>query len=293
MSKNWAKLVQGLNERRILIWKNPTVSRQSGVSAYEVREQCTNIPVVVQIKAEFPWFFPMCALVANRPSRIPTGLGNADTSIDTSLLLSGDVDDLTGSSEPQEKQESESEGAEEAREGDISTVSGDEMFTSRKRRAMDSKEDVKPLQSDVPSKKFKPAATKPAKSKTFLDKYAEVAEQEELTAQKQAKAVKARASVAAIRAQAKAQIRLEKEKRETEKERRKTEYALRKLELEHQYRLAQLSHASDPSSSTYHGASSSASPALPMLPHPDYPYPSTPHDSSGGSHSTTFNFSGM
>ena len=161
----------------------------------------------------------MRALVANQPSRIPTGLGNADTSIDTSLLLSGDVDDLTGSSEPQEKQESESEGAEEAREGDISTVSGDEMFTSQKHRAMDSKEDVKPLQSDVPSKKFKAAATKPAESKTFLDKYAEVAEQEEPTAQKQAEAVKARASVAAIRAWAKAQIQLEKEKRETEKER--------------------------------------------------------------------------
>ena len=77
---------------------------------------------------------------------------------------------------------------------------------------MDSKEDVKPLQLDVPSKKLKPAATKPAKSKTFLDRYAEVAEQEELTAQKQAEAVKARASLAAIRAQAKAQIRLEKEK---------------------------------------------------------------------------------
>ena len=120
-------------------------------------------------------------------------------------------------------------------------------------------------------------------------------EQEELTAQKQAEAVKARASLAAIRAQAKAQIRLEKEKRETEKERRKTEYALWKLELEHQFRLAQLSRT-DPhaSSSTYHGASSSISPGtLPMLPHPNYSYPSTQDSSSPGSHSTTFDFSGM
>ena len=93
--------------------------------------QCTNIPVVAQIKEEFPWFFEMHALVANRPSRVPTGLGNADLSIDTSVLLSGDVDDLTGSSEPQEKPESESEGAEEAREDDVSTLSGDEMFTRK------------------------------------------------------------------------------------------------------------------------------------------------------------------
>ena len=217
MLKNLGKLARELNKRKILIWKSPIVSQRSGVSAYEAQGQCTNIPVVAQIKEEFLWFFEMHALVANWPSRVPTGLGNADSSIDTSVLLSGDVDDLTGSSEPQEKPESESEGAEEAREGDVSTLSGDEMFT-QKRRAVDSKEDVKPLQLDVPSKKLKPAAMKPAKSKTFLDRYAEVAEQEELTAQKQAEAVKARASLAAIRAQAKAQIQLEKEKRETEKE---------------------------------------------------------------------------
>ena len=64
------------------------------------------------------------------------------------------------------------------------------------------KKDGKPLQSDVPSKKFKAASTKPVK--TFLDNYAKVAEQEELTIQKQAEAVKARASLAAIQAQAKA-----------------------------------------------------------------------------------------
>jgi len=58
------------------------------------------------------------------------------------------------------------------------------------------KKDRKPLQSDVSSKKFKAASMKPVK--TFLDKYAKVAEQEKLTAQKQAEAVKARASLAAI-----------------------------------------------------------------------------------------------
>ena len=100
MLKNLGKLAQELNERKILIWKSPIVSQRSGVSAYEAQGQCTNIPVVAQIKEEFLWFFEMHALVANRPSRVPTGLGNADLSIDTSVLLSGDVDDLTGSSEP-------------------------------------------------------------------------------------------------------------------------------------------------------------------------------------------------
>jgi len=257
----------------------------------------------------------MRALVANRPSRVPTGLGNADTSIDMSVLLPTDFDDLTGSSEPPEKYESELEGAEaEAREGDILVVNADQGAT-RKHGAMDLAEDLKPQQAGPAAKKSKlTATTKTAKSKSVLDRYAEVAEQEELTAQKQAEAVKAKVSLAVVRAQAKAQIRLEKEKRETEKERRRTEYALRKLELEHQFRMAQLSHT-DPhqaSNSTqptsYHlppaGSDvTSSTSALPVLPQPDYSYPSTPHQSpfdsgessslQGGSHSTTFDFSGM
>ena len=78
-----------------------------------MQEQYTNIPVVVQIKTEFPWFFEMRALVANQSSCVPTGLGNADMLIDTSILLPGDVDSLTGSSEPHEQHKSESERAEE------------------------------------------------------------------------------------------------------------------------------------------------------------------------------------
>ena len=79
MLKNLGKLARELNERKILIWKSPIVSQRSGVSAYEAQGQCTNIPVVAQIKEEFPWFFEMRALVANQPSRVPTGLGNADS----------------------------------------------------------------------------------------------------------------------------------------------------------------------------------------------------------------------
>ena len=115
-----------------MIWKHLTILQQSGVSTCEVQERYTNIPVVVQIKTEFPWFFEMHALIANRPSCVPTGLENADTSIDTSILLPGDVDGLTGSSELHEQHESELEGAEEAREDDVSTINGDKMFVSWK-----------------------------------------------------------------------------------------------------------------------------------------------------------------
>ncbi|KAG0695797.1 hypothetical protein DFH29DRAFT_1005114 [Suillus ampliporus] len=178
----------------------------------------------------------MHALVANHPSRIPTGVGNANSAADFSILLPNDGKEFSES-------QSEPVGLSSDVEHDvyISVASGDDMKPP-KHQHLTKIEDLAD-EDCKPAKKLKvTTSTKPSKTKSFLDRYAEVAEQEELTAQKWANALTAKASLAVVKAKAKAQIKLEKERCETEKERRKTEYALKKLELEHQFRMAQLPH---------------------------------------------------
>ncbi|KAG2133031.1 hypothetical protein DEU56DRAFT_757250 [Suillus clintonianus] len=228
---------------------------------------------------EFPWFFEMRALVANCPSRIPTGVGNADSAADFSILLPNDGEEFSESlSEPVGLSDVEPD-------GDTSVASGEDTKPPKHQRSTKiedlADEDCKP------AKKLKvTTSTKPSKTKSFLDRYAEVAEQEELTAQKRADALTAKASLAVVKAKAKAQIKLEKERRETEKERRKTEYALRKLELEHQFRMAQLPRIDQAGPSQAHYRTndflSDDDPyGLPILPQPE--------NSEGGS-STSYHY---
>ncbi|KAG1726412.1 uncharacterized protein EDB91DRAFT_1086769 [Suillus paluster] len=181
-------------------------------------------------KEEFPWFFEMHALVANHPSQIPTGVGNADSVADFSILLPNDGEEFSES---------------QKYDGDVFVASGDDMKQSKPPKHQQLTKIQNLADEDCkPAKKFK--VTKPSKTKSFLDRYAEVAEQEELTAQKRADALTAKASLAVVKAKAKAEIKLEKERHKTEKERRKTEYALRKLELKHKFCMAQLPHSDQP-----------------------------------------------
>ncbi|KAG0700069.1 hypothetical protein DFH29DRAFT_1001439 [Suillus ampliporus] len=234
-----------------------------------------------QIKEEFPWFFEMRALVANRPSRIPTGVGNADSAADFSILLPNDGKEFSESQSEPVGLSSDVE-----HDGYISVASGDDMKPP-KHQCSTKIEDLAD-EDCKPAKKLKVTmSTKPSKTKSFLDRYAKVAEQEELTAQKWADALTAKASLAVVKAKAKAQIKLEKERRETEKERRKTEYALRKLELEHQFRMAQLPHIDQagPSQVQYrtNGFPSDDDPyGLPILPQPE--------NSDGGSSTSYYNY---
>ncbi|KAG1765861.1 hypothetical protein EV702DRAFT_1050855 [Suillus placidus] len=152
-----------------------------------------------QIKEEFPWFFEMHALVTNHPSRIPTGVGNADLDADFSILLPNDGEEFSESlSEPMGLSDVEPD-------GDASVASGEDMKPPKHQQSTKiedlADEDCKP------AKKLKvTTSTKPSKTKSFLDRYAKVAEQEELTAQKQADALMAKASLAVVKAKAKAQI---------------------------------------------------------------------------------------
>lgn len=216
----------------------------------------------------------MRALVANHPSQIPTGVGNVDSAADLSILLLNDGEEFYESqSEPAGLSDVEHDGEDS---------SGDDTKPP-KRRHPTKVED--PADEDCkPAKKLKVAtSTKPSKTKSFLDRYAEVAEQEELTVQKQADALMAKASLAVVKAKAKAQIKPEKERHETEKERKKTEYALRKLELEHQFCMAQLPHIDLAGPSQAHYRTNDDDPyELPILPQPEY--------SDGGSSTSYHNY---
>ncbi|KAG2744240.1 hypothetical protein P692DRAFT_201808527, partial [Suillus brevipes Sb2] len=174
-------------ERKTLVYVKEMGTTGAGIECEEDinMSQVNNFTTRwAQIKEEFPWFFEMRALVANHPSRIPTGIGNADSAADFSILLPNDGDEFSES-----------------------LTSGEDVKPPKHQQLTKIKdladEDCKP------AKKLKvTTSTKPSKTKSFLD------------------------------SKAKAKIKLEKERHETEKERRKTEYALRKLELEHQFRTS-------------------------------------------------------
>jgi hypothetical protein len=153
----------------------------------------------------------MRALVANHPSRIPTGIGNADSAADFSILLPNDGDEFSESlSEPVGLSDVEPD-------GDVSVASGEDVKPPKHQRLTKIKdladEDCKP------AKKLKvTTSTKPSKTKSFLDRYAKVAEQEELTAQKRVDALTAKASLAVVKA--KPRPRSSWRKRDTRQRRR-------------------------------------------------------------------------
>ncbi|KAJ7810346.1 hypothetical protein B0H14DRAFT_2863963, partial [Mycena olivaceomarginata] len=59
-----------------------------------------------KIKKEFPWFFHVRSLIGERPNLMPTGLGNNESEVDLSLLLTSDRDgDDTSSFAPDDTTE--------------------------------------------------------------------------------------------------------------------------------------------------------------------------------------------
>ncbi|KAG0692836.1 hypothetical protein DFH29DRAFT_882001 [Suillus ampliporus] len=238
---------KGLLEQKTLVYVKEMGTTGAGIEHEEDIDmsQVNNFTTRwAQIKEEFPWFFEMRALVANRPSRIPTGVGNADSAADFSILLPNDGEEFSESQSEPVGLSSDVE-----HDGYISVASGDDMKPPKHQHSTKIE--------DLADEDCKPAK----KLKT--------------------------ASLAVVKAKAKAQIKLEKERRETEKERRKTEYALRKLELEHQFRMAQLPYIDQagPSQVQYrtNGFPSDDDPyGLPILPQPE--------NSDGGSSTSYYNY---
>lgn len=217
----------------------------------------------------------MRELIGERPNVIPTGLGNSQTEIDNSALLeprgSDDenddeielINDPTGVS-------SEGDGLYDSDDLDgKSDISRAAAISKRKASAV--KEEPNKAQKTSREGSKAPVTRKgKTKAKTLVEKYTEVAELEELTAQKKADADKARSVVEAARIKVKGEIQLERERRKTAKLQLKSELlAMKKLKMEHEMAM-ELQRRQD--GGHHAGPSSSA------RVNPSFQLPSTPHN---------------
>ncbi|KAF8183570.1 hypothetical protein K438DRAFT_1975044 [Mycena galopus ATCC 62051] len=251
-----------------------------------------------QIKKEFPWFFHVRALIGERPNLIPTGLGNNDSEIDTSLLMPSDRDgddassiiaDDTTSYTPSPPRAVESPGAPvDADDSDSDFPANPSNFKRKKANTEVTAVDVKPGRKKT---KPAPAVSKPATKKTgptakpatAKDKFAAAVATEEETAQQALQVKQSKLS-----AQKEVELQKLKVKGEMKAKKEDAKLALTKLKMEqeHEYRMAQLQMEGRGGPSTYGSTSHTRYDArfdLPSL-------PSHSSDSSHAADSSNFGF---
>ncbi|KAJ7437480.1 hypothetical protein B0H11DRAFT_2255356 [Mycena galericulata] len=237
------------------------------------------------IEDDSPWFFNVRTLIASRPNLQPVGLGNADTDIDTSILLRTQDDDTSSifddtpdlpdqlSSEGPDPELSDVPIASEA-PLDISSDSDDDIpdvptLAGIKRPAPAAAPSVETKRR---KKKTKPApatsipaaaaAVVPPKNKSAKDRFSATIVAEEETHQRELVLKKerndARKEVALKKIEMEGEVRLAKARsRQVEKE-RKLDLARLKMEQEHQFRMAQLQTHAGPSSMSFSGGGGSS-----------------------------------
>ncbi|KAJ7480395.1 hypothetical protein B0H11DRAFT_2233290 [Mycena galericulata] len=228
------------------------------------------------IKADSPWFFNVRTLIASRPNLQPVGLGNTDTDIDTSILLSTQDDDTSSifddlpdqlSSEGPDPELSDVPIASEA-PLDISSDSDDDIpdvltlaGIKRPAPATASKTETK-----RPKKKTKPApatsipaaagAVVPPKNRSAKDRCSATIVAEEETHQRARN--DARKKVALKKIEMEGEVRLAKARSKQVEKERKLDLARLKMEQEHQFRMAQLQTHAGPSSMSFSGGGGSS-----------------------------------
>ncbi|KAJ7255866.1 hypothetical protein B0H12DRAFT_1113173 [Mycena haematopus] len=204
-----------------------------------------------KIKDEFPWFFRVRSLIGERPNLMPTGLGNNDSEVDTSLLLASDRDgddissivpDDTTSNAPSSPRPVGSPAPIDVDDSDSDLPAPSNLLKRKKSDSGDvAVADVKPEK-----KKTKPAPgisqpapkkTPAAKPATAKDKFAAVVVAEEETAQQ---ALKVKQSKLSAQKEVELQRIKVKAQAKVEKERAKLELAKLKMKQEHEYRMEQL-----------------------------------------------------
>jgi hypothetical protein len=174
----------------------------------------------------------MRELIGQRPNVIPAGLGNSETGFDSSVMLKHESDDdnHTGGINNLEIP---------AYDSDDEKSDASAATARTKRKAVVIKDEPKKcnkLMSGA-TQKSKPKS----KPKSLIEKFGEVAELEEVTAQKRADAERARAAVDMARIKAEGEIRLEREKRKTEKQRMRAELlAMKRIKMEYDVAFQQM-----------------------------------------------------
>lgn len=217
------------------------------------------------IEAKTPWFFEVRALISERPSLCPAGIGNNNTEIDTSLLLPSDDAVQTSAAIDAEIDAFEGQSASSGWDDSVDPAVGNEQdeLTSdvtpynsgtEKIIPVKRKHEVPPT-ADGKKTSARPGISAPAavrdtskRPKSTTDRFADIAKLEEETAQREIdlKKVKAKGAtevkIVKLNAQARTKI---------EKERLKAALATKKLEQDFQIRMAELQHRQASSSSLY------------------------------------------
>lgn len=221
------------------------------------------------IKKTCPWYWEMSALIGERPNVTPVGLGNNQSSYDTSLLLphgsesdssevgfpdviddiadDEDLDDHNGDSDANDiKWEQSIVGS--PRRVDIDFGDGKDLEKAESEDGVEVKAEKVPKVQASRKKRTepKPAISKRAElpikkekvqKRTPIDRFSDIAMKEEETTQKQLELKKTKVQgqsdekIAEI--QAKAKVKLQRDKL-------RAEYAQKKLD--HEFRMAQMTH---------------------------------------------------
>ena len=183
----------------------------------------------------------MRELIGEQPNVIPTGLGNSQTDIDTSAML--------GLQRDSDKPEVESNGRLELFDDPTRTSTevddhdnsdDDKSDISRaaakaKRKAPMTKEEPNKAQKTSSEGSKATVAQKGEKKKSLVEKFTEVAELKELTAQKKADAEKAKSAAEVARIKVKGEVQMEREWCKTAKLQLKSELlAMKKMKMEHE-----------------------------------------------------------
>ncbi|KAJ7804333.1 hypothetical protein B0H14DRAFT_3774743 [Mycena olivaceomarginata] len=212
-----------------------------------------------KIKKEFPWFFHVRSLIGERPNLMPTGLGNNESEVDLSLLLTSDRDgDDMSSFGPDDTEGPGSPTGSTAPVVDVDDDSDSDLPPPALLAAPSAIRKRKPSESGVDTVKPEKKKTKPspgvsqpaptktpaAKPVTAKDKFAAMAVAEEQTAQQ---SLQVRQSKVIARKEvelAQKEFELEKlrmqGKAKVEKEWARREIIELKMKQEHEYRMEQM-----------------------------------------------------
>jgi hypothetical protein len=214
----------------------------------------TPISYSAQIKEAWPWFFEHRELIGERPNSIPTGIGNSGSAVDLTVLGQSDEDDEADEEGDDEEggggsedgfdadhlsaHQEDVDGEDEEELDEVDVPEADVSKGKRKAMTPSSKPRKKTSAQANSSTPVVLSKAKPSKPKTVMERFAEVAESEEVTAQKRADVEQVKSRTELARVKAKGHVALEKEKRKMERLKLKVE--MKKLELQHSHHLEEL-----------------------------------------------------
>lgn len=205
-----------------------------------------------RIREKHPWFWTLKEIISERPNLVPTGIGNNDAGYDLDILMHGDLSETGGYLEESSGLSDgigmglgiEDEDAEGGNEDEVNE--GDTALREKKRKYQDADMDGKKSVKRVVVDEKKPTAPRAGKStpaepsskktKTGIERFADIAAREEETMQKalEVKRTKVQGetdrAVAKVKAQAEIQMN---------KDKLRAEYAQKKLEFEFKLQMAQ------------------------------------------------------